>query len=366
MIYVVRLAKEVPMSERLEGILRVALIGKDIRYVDSLAEFKALASVGTKAAFLFAASLPENGFSVRWMELVSAILADPNALEGCSGGVIVDGKGELFTKDFARHLIFAANMAGCAFPGRPLVEATGDLYNFNTVSRVKGVDHLTAYGDAVRNLVERLDAFDKEAAREPVSEPEHGAQAESEHVPRILAIHAGNRSTSNSLLLWGMLKIELAGKAKTSEISIRNGDLVDCRGCGFEKCKHFGENGECFYGGVMTDQVYPSLLACDSLVLVCPNYNDAVGANMSAMFNRLTALFYNNDFSNKKIYALIVSGYSGSDILAQQIIGAMCCNKGFMLPPRFAMLETANDPRSILERPGINQRVVDMADQMLR
>ena len=51
---------------------------------------------------------------------------------------------------------------------------------------------------------------------------------------------------------------------------------------------------------------------------------------------------------------------------AQQIIGAMCCNKGFMLPPRFAMLETANDPRSILERPGINQRVVDMADQMLR
>ena len=354
MIYVVRLAKDAPMSERLEGILRVALIGKDVRYVDTLPEFKALTAVGTKGAFLFAVSLPENGFSMRWMELMAHLAGDGKAMEGCSGGVVIDGKGELFTKDMGRRLIFAANTSGCAFPGKPLVEATGELYNFNTVSKVKGVDNLTAYGEAVRDLVNRLDAFS-------AAETQGEAQP-----PRILAIHAGNRSTSNSLLLWGMLKIELAGKARTGEISIRNGELVDCRGCGFEKCKHFGESGGCFYGGVMVDQVYPSLLACDSLVLVCPNYNDAVGANMSAMFNRLTALFYNNDFSAKKIYALIVSGYSGSDILAQQIIGAMCCNKGFMLPPRFALMETANDPRSILERPGINRRVVDMAERMLR
>ena len=87
---------------------------------------------------------------------------------------------------------------------------------------------------------------------------------------------------------------------------------------------------------------------------------------MSAMFNRLTALFYNNDFSDKRIYSLIVSGYSGSEILAEQVIGAMNLNKGFMLPPRFALMETANDPRSIIDRAGVAERAEEMARAMLK
>ncbi len=123
--------------------------------------------------------------------------------------------------------------------------------------------------------------------------------------------------------------------------------------------------GECFYGGVMVEQVYPAIMDCDALILACPNYNDAVGANMMALFNRLTALFYNNSFENKKLYALIVSGYSGGDLVAEQIIGAMSCNKGFALPGHFAMLETANNPGDIANIEGIRDRAKAFAESIL-
>ena len=86
---------------------------------------------------------------------------------------------------------------------------------------------------------------------------------------------------------------------------------------------HFGEKGGCFYGGVMVEQVYPAIIECDCLVMICPNYNDAVSANITAFINRLTAVFRTHDFSKKKIFALVVSGYSGGDIVAEQIISAI-------------------------------------------
>ena len=266
------------------------------------------------------------------------------------GAVLIEGEGPLFTKSIGRKLVFAANRAGCAFPGKPLVEATGDLYNFNTLAKIRGLDNYSAYEESAVNLVDKLESFNVN----PILNP------------KVLAIHASNRRTSNSLMLWNMIKLGLAGKAKTEEVSIRNGEIIDCRGCGFDTCKHYGENGECFYGGLVVEKVYPAIMECTHLVLVCPNYNDSVGANMSAMFNRLTALFYNNDFSDKRIYSLIVSGYSGSEILAEQVIGAMNLNKGFMLPPRFALMETANDPRSIIDRAGVAERAEEMARAMLK
>ena len=49
----------------------------------------------------------------------------PAALAGRTAGVVVDGAGELYTKQAAQALVMAANLAGCAFPGKPLVEGTG-------------------------------------------------------------------------------------------------------------------------------------------------------------------------------------------------------------------------------------------------
>ena len=115
----------------------------------------------------------------------------------------------------------------------------------------------------------------------------------------------------------------------------------------------------------MVEKVYPAIIKSDVLVLICPNYNDSVSANIMAFINRLTALFRTNDFSRKRIYAIVVSGYSGGDIVAQQIIGAVNMNKNFILPPRFAMLETANDPGTALKLPGIEDRVKAFAEGII-
>ncbi len=40
-------------------------------------------------------------------------------------------------------------------------------------------------------------------------------------------------------------------------------------------------------------------------------------------------------------FGIIVSGYSGGDLVAEQLISALNMNKTFILPSRFALLETA-------------------------
>ena len=60
----------------------------------------------------------------------------------------------------------------------------------------------------------------------------------------------------------------------------------------------------------------------------------------------------------------MVSGYSGGDIVAEQVIDALNCNKHFILPPHFALMETANDPGSILLNEGLEQRVKEMAERI--
>ena len=262
------------------------------------------------------------------------------------GGIIVDGSSELFTKALARRLAFSANLAGCIFPGKPLVEATGSLSNFNVLSNIWDISPYETYRKQTLDLARRVLDF---------TWPAPGRR------PEILALHASSRSTSNSLLLWDLVRAHLDEHTNVQEVSLRNGAMVDCRGCPYDECLHYGEHDGCFYGGIMTDQVYPAIIKCDALVMICPNYNDAVGANLTAFINRLTSIFRTHDFSMKRVYALVISGYSGGDIVAEQIIGALNFNKAFILPAQFCMVETANDPRSVLQIPGIEEKAWQFA-----
>ena len=106
-------------------------------------------------------------------------------------------------------------------------------------------------------------------------------------------------------------------------------------------CHHFGEEGSCFYGGPIAEEVYPAILDCDGLVMICPNYNDALSANLTAFIN-----------------------YSGGDIVAEQLISGLNMNKTFALPGKFAILETANSPGEILQIPGIEEKAAAFADQI--
>jgi len=345
-------------TERLREVLAAALAGREYAVIEQPEDFGCWCSVPQAKrrgqAFLFAISLPQVGVSIPYARWLNAIMSHPGCLEGCVGAVVVDGHNEFFTKKRGRELIFVANAAGCSFPGKPLVEATGSLANFNILAQIQGLNNLAAYKKSVVDLVDKLLAFN----------PRPQFLGEK---PHIFVVHASIRQTSNTLLLWNLVRQHLGERASVEEVSLRNGAVVDCRGCTYETCLHFGETGGCFYGGVMVHEVYPAIKRSDSLVLLCPNYNDAVSANLTAFINRLTALFRTDftSFASKKIFALVVSGYSGGDIVAEQILDALNCNKNFILPGHFALIETANAPQSILKCRDIEKSAQAMAERLL-
>lgn len=299
---------------------------------------------------LFAVPLDESGVNLGFYRLLAFLRTHPDCLSGCAAGVVVDGAGDLHTKSAARELVLAANEAGCAFPGRPLVEAVGSLSNFAVQAKNAGCGLEEAYHLAVRDLAERVERFDPPRRERP----------------NILALHASSRRTSNTLALWSGVRDRLGDRCAVREIGLRNGTLEDCGGCPYTTCLHFGERGGCFYGGVMVQDVYPAVREADALVLICPNYNDAVSANLTAAINRLTALYRTTSFSDKALYGVVVSGYSGGDIVASQLVSALCMNKGFYLPEKFCLLETANDAGAAMKLPGIETRLDGFAARMRR
>ena len=324
-------------SRRMDAILAHALEGRPVRTVSTAEELTGLR--GKK--LLFAVSLDDVGLNLEYVRMLARIRRERDLFTGCTAGLIVDANSPLYTKSTAAELTFAANRSGCAFLGRPLVEATDSLSNFTIQAHNLGTDLMGAYRAAARELVARLgvEVFPRRKK------------------PNLLVLHATNHSKSNTMALWGEVKQRLGDAFDVTEIGLRNGTLSDCSGCPYTVCLHFGEQDSCFYGGVMRDEVYPAVRHCDGVVLLCPNYNDAISANLTAFINRLTALFRQTRFYDKAVFGLVVSGYSGSDIIARQLIAGMNMNKSFYLPGNFAMLETANDPGQALRAEGIGDRL---------
>ncbi len=330
--------REKKKEKRLTEIVEESLNGYSYERISTVEEFETTDLKNNK--ILFAISLGESGINLELYSMLKKIRLDNHIFEGSLAGIIVDGDSDLYTKSVARDLVFCANSSGCTFIGKPLVEATKSLQNFNIIAKNMDTDNYQAYMNSGKNLVQRLMTL-KTIKKEK---------------PNILILHSSNRKKSNSLVLWSKIKEKLSN-CEINEISLENGEILDCIGCPYNTCLHFGEKGKCVYGGVIVEKVYPAILKCDALVMICPNYNDALGANLAAFVNRLTALFRNNDFSEKKLFAIIVSGYSGGDIVAQQLISGINMNKAFVLPGKFALIETANDPNSILKIEGIDKKV---------
>jgi len=331
---------------RLDGIIKHALAGRPVRTVRRAEELTGLQG----ETLLFALALGDTGTNLEYVKMLSRLRREPHLLEGCTAGLIVDADSPLYTKSAAAELTLAANMAGCAFLGRPLVEGTDTLSNFNVQAKNRNTDRMGAYRAAARELVERLE-------QETFFRRDHS---------ELLVLHASSHHTSNTMDLWAQVREKLDERICVTEIGLRNGTLSDCSGCPYTVCLHFGEKGSCFYGGVMRDEVYPAVRRCDGLVILAPNYNDALSANITAFINRLTALFRQTRFYDKALFSIVVSGYSGGDILARQLIDAMNMNKSFYLPPRFALMETANNPGEALAQEGINRRLTDFARHIER
>ena len=341
------LCAESEKTRRLSDVLEYGLQDREFTVLQTMEEMES-ADLRNRR-LLFAIELGDSGINLEHVKMLKKIRLDRHMFDGSVAGIVVDGSSELYTKSVARHLVFSANRAGCTFPGRPMVEGTVSLRNYNIIASNLGTDNYSAYRESVRELVDRIAAF-----RQPLYEH-----------PRILALHAGHSKTSNTLMLWEMIREGIGKEAQIREISLHDGEIYDCRGCPYETCLHLGEESRCFYGGVIPKEVYPAIQECDALVMICPNYNDAISANLTAFVNRLTALVRVQRFYEKRLYAVIVSGYRGSDIVAEQLISGLNMTKTFLLPPEFAMIRTANDPGSIAKREHIREDAAAFGRRMM-
>ena len=339
---------------RLDQVLRAALEGISARVVDSMEELweNGGHENGTErfrgCRILFAVPLGKNGVNRGYYEVLAWLRCGKPVLEGALAGFLIDADSELYTKAAARELAVAANQAGAALVGRPLVEGTASLDNFIIQAANMGTDRLGAYKKSTGLLAEQLLEFSWAPRTEP----------------HLLVLHASSHKTSNTLAVWDAVKAQIENDVEIREVSLRNGTLEDCSGCPYQMCLHFGERGKCFYGGPIVESVYPGIQWADGLLLLCPNYNDALSANLTAFINRLTALFRTTRFYDKALFAIIVSGYSGSDLIAGQLITALNMNKTFYLPGNFCIMETGNSPGSALKQDGVEGRIRVFADMI--
>lgn len=299
---------------------------------------------------LWAVDIGRAGINLEMFRMLDWIRSTGLVMKGCIGGIIIDGESTEYTKSIGRMVVHACNDAGCSFPGRCLVEGPAELVNYRIQARNLETDLMGAYRIAASGLVKEMLAYNK--------------IHEKKDFPKILMLHASDSATSNTLALWELVKSHLDG-CGFREINLRDGEVMDCRGCSYEVCRYFSGEGRCFYGGTITEKVYPGVLETDCLVLLCPNYNDAISANLAAFVNRMTSLFVRNRFYDKSLFGIIVSGYSGGDIIAEQLISGLCMNKTFSLPANFAMIETANEPGEIMKLDGIEVRAKEFADRIL-
>ena len=299
---------------------------------------------------LFAIELNEIGVNTEiYNFLYELFKRGEDSLLGSTAGIFIYSPNELYTKSVAKNIIFLANQLGCRFPGHPLVEATGDLSNFLTWKN-QYKSSLEEICDTLSiHLIERLLADNPFKILHP----------------KLLVLHSSSRKTSNTLLLWDMVKSHLKD-VSIEELHVENGTVMDCKGCSYKTCMHYSKQSSCFYGGFMVKEVLPAIENADALVWICPNYNDSVSANLMAVINRLTSLYRKTRLYDKSFFSIVVSGNSGSDSVTKQLIDALNVNKGLRLPPYATIMATSNDPGSILRVSNIEKKAKDFAENILK
>jgi len=299
---------------------------------------------------IIAMELDRCGFNTSLFEILLKLnKRGEKALLDSKAVIILQSPSELFTKSMARKIIFLCNQMGCAFPGHPVVEAIENFINFHTWQKIYNRSLLEIYKIKCKELVDRL-IMEKMVKNEK---------------PKILVLHSSDLRTSNTMMLWKMVKKNMKSE-NIKELHVENGTIIDCRGCSYKTCIHYSKDKSCFYGGIMVEEILPAIEDADCIVWLCPNYNDALSAKLMAVVNRMTVLYKRVNFRNKTIFSIIVSGNSGSDCVAEQLIGALNINKGFILPPYFSLKAIANNPGSVTNVSGINTEASKFSQRIIK
>lgn len=329
----------------------VLLINKDTNIDKELCKY-------INGKVLFVMDLNLIGVNNKALEFLEVLVEnyDYDCFNDVVAAVFIKSRSELYTKSFSRKFITICNSLGISFIGHSLIEATASLDNYLTWQ--KTIDKTT------REIA--LDMCLKQANRLREYESIRYKKA------KVLVLHASSHENSNTMMLWNKIKDNIGLKLgseheiEIDELHVEDGTVLDCKGCDFTTCMHYAQTRSCFYGGPMVKEILPKVEKADIIIFLAPNYNDSISAKLMAVVNRLTVLYRIMSFNKKKIYGVIVSGNSGGDCLAMQIVDALNINKGFHLPPSFSIMETANDPRAILKVKNLDSDIDKFVNSFIR
>ena len=294
---------------------------------------------------LFAVPLGTSGINLELYRLIRFLREHPDFLNGFVGGLLVDSENDLYSKSAAKDLVFAANCAGCAFVGRPLVEGTRTLSNYTIVSNNLGTDLMGAYRETRQgwSKVLGMDCVRKKRPKywcctRQATKPQHLCDLEPGERTAPGDGDPGDRASKRyAFRLCRMSLQDVSAFWRAGKLFLR---WSDGRGR-----LSGGPRGGCHRDALS------KLQRC------------AVGKS-DCIINRLTSLFRTTRFYDKALFAVVVSGYSGSDIVAEQLIAALNMNKTFYLPGHFAMMETANNAGAAMQLPGIEERMNAFAERI--
>lgn len=266
--------------------------------------------------------------------------------------IIVRSSSEKYTKSFIKRFLYLANDMGAELIGHGAIEILPHFQNFSKWAINGKTSAQKACENRIEDLIDRLDHYEILHKKEL----------------NLLVLHAGHHELSNTLMLWEMVRSQLLHRFPDAllidELHVEEGQITDCYGCHFETCMYYALEKSCFYGGFIVEELFPKIEKADLVVWICPNYNDAISAKLMAVINRLTALYRTVSFRDKYILGIFVSGNSGNDSVARQLLGALNVNKGFRVLPHFALMALANDPGEIRAVEAIDQHVEDYVNTL--
>ncbi len=248
------------------------------------------------------------------------------SLKGKTIGLICRTKNDWHTKTYSRSMALIMNDLGAVVLGKALVEILPDYHNFSAWKKSSDMSLEDIARSRISDLVLRMTEF----------------TFKKEKKPKLLVIHSCSEKTSNTLALWRLAEASIKEKVPDMAIVERylaRGSVTDCIGCDYNICIDEAKKLSCVVGGQFVDEIMPSLEWANAVVWLCPNYNDTISADLIAVINRMSGFYRTRDLSHKCVYAVIVSGNSGTDAVANQLLGSLSLNKGYMLPPSFVSVK---------------------------
>lgn len=310
--------------------------------LDHMLEAFQVGKVFSDKHFVITASLDEWG---RDNTIYDYLKQNPDDLRSGYGALLITSPNELYTKEYAKEVIHLLNLRGVEFPGHSVVEAIAGLKNMRKWATFQESTLEQALYDQANRLGERLATYSKKP------------------VKRLLVLHANSRpDRSNTMQFFREVEKHLS--IDYVNVEVLDEHVADCAGCSYKTCGYYSQIQSCYFGGIFTEQVLQQVDQAGAVLLLAPNYNDALSAKMMAVANRLSVLYRRGPFYDKYLFALIVSGNSGSDSVARQMIGAFHINKGFRLPAVFYQQSIANDPGEITTDPDFTKKAEQFAQTL--